>query len=158
MAQSLQTLRNSSIKRAHPLGRNLGIDRDGYLVGAPDMRGVIVDYTSASTATSVLPYGTHVFTLTTLSTQTFALDAPVVGVDVLILARDQAGANPSSQCTIIRGSSNFSIISTDGGTSATRVFLSSAAFVHLRGITSDVYAVISRTESSNSLQTSAGST
>lgn len=55
MAQSLQTLRNSIVTSVH--GRALGLDKDGYLVGPTALKDVVEDLTTATTGTTLLPYG-----------------------------------------------------------------------------------------------------
>jgi hypothetical protein len=87
MAQSLETLRSSKIKSIY--GRELGIDKDGYLVGAPGLKQVIEDVTTASTATQLRSDGVAQV-LTSGSSQgpvQIQLGAPQPGVRKTIISR-----------------------------------------------------------------------
>jgi hypothetical protein len=141
MAQSLQTLRNSIITSVH--GRRLALDKDDFLVGPPEIKRVVADYTSGSTGTEILPYGVHSFQLTTLSTQTFVIRDPVPGVPVTIFAHQAGATNLSSNWSIKRKSAAFEFESSEGSTMVT-INMSSRAQITLMGITSTRYQVIGR--------------
>lgn len=142
MAQSLQTLRSSRITSVH--GMKLGIDSGEYLVGPPDLKKVVSEYTSGSTGTAVLPYGFHSFQLTTLSSQSFVLSNPVPGVAVTIMSQMNGATNLSSNWNLKRPSTAFYIESSEGSTMTT-INMSSRAYITLLGVTTDRYQVIART-------------
>jgi len=142
MALSIEQLKNRIITSIH--GRRIGFDENDYLVGPKDLRKNIVDYTSGSTGTTVLPYGVHSFQLTTLSTQDFLLSNPVPGVAVTIVAQMSGATNLSSNWNLKRPSTAFYIESSEGST-LTTINMSSRSFVTLMGISTDRYQVISRT-------------
>lgn len=146
MAKILETMRSSvqdSIK-----GRKLGLDNLGYLVGPPDVPRPVTDLTSASTATSILPYGITRLMLTTLATSaagaTFLLSNPVVGASVTVLnGYTSTGALGSTSATLLRPSTAFYILSSEG-TTMTTIVMSSQGFVTLTGLTTDSYQITSR--------------
>lgn len=79
MAQSLETLRSRTVTSIH--GRRLALDSGGYVVGPPDIKGVVEDLTT-STGTDVLAYGIGRVTATGSSQGPvqYNLAAPVPGV------------------------------------------------------------------------------
>jgi len=85
MAQSLETLRSSKVKSI--FGRQLGIDKDDYLVGAPGLKRVVEDLTTGSTGTAMLAHGIARITASgsTQGPVQYNLPAPVVGVPKIIL-------------------------------------------------------------------------
>lgn len=132
MAQSLETLRSSKIKSIY--GRELGIDKDGYLVGAPQLKEVVEDITTASTGTTPAAYGIAQV-LTSGSSQgpvQINLPAPVVGVRKrLLMVSTSTGSHQ-----FLSTPAGASIIkSSDGSTGSLVNLLGPGAAVTLVGLT-----------------------
>lgn len=78
MALSLETLRSAILVSKH--GRQLGLDKNGYLIGMPSIREAVEDITTTA-ATSAIPYGiTRVLISGSSQGGRNTLQAPVVGV------------------------------------------------------------------------------
>jgi len=149
MALSIETLRNSIITSL--FGRRLGLDVAGYLVGAYDNRLPVTDLTSASTATAIPPYGITNITGTSLATSAaggaFLLSNPVPGVETVIcnLNANTSAASPGSTAMqLIRPSTAFYLISSEGSTETT-INITPGSAVTLAGLSTSAYAVIGRT-------------
>lgn len=146
MAKLLETFRSSVLDSVK--GRKLGLDKDGYLVGVPGVPGVITDVTTASTGTALPNYGSVKIQSTTLGTSSagavFLLSNPVVGVDVTFYnAYTSTGGSGSTAMTLLRPSTAFYIVSSEGSTMTT-IVMSSQGYVTLRGLSTDAYYVTSR--------------
>lgn len=147
MAQSRQTLQQRILTSI--FGNRLGLDPSDYLQGPLDYRHVVTDLTSASTATAIPAYGITNITGSSLltSAQTFLLSNPVVGVDATIInvnAATSAGSPGSTAMTMIRPSTAFVILSSEGSTNTT-INLAAGACVVLTGLTTALYQVKART-------------
>lgn len=147
MAQTLTNLRDKILTSV--LGRRLGVDKDEYLVGQLDIKAIVTDLTSASTATAIPPYGVTNITGTSLltSAQTFLLSNPVPGVACTIVninAATSAASPGSTAMTMIRPSTAF-VINSSEGTTETSINLAAGAAITLMGLTTALYHVINRT-------------
>ena len=150
MAQSLETIRNQILTSI--FGRRLGLDPNDYLVGQKDIKHVVTDLTSASTATAIPAHGFVSYTGTSLATTTanagatFLLSNPVTGVSVTVFnvnALTSAGSPGSTAFTMIRPSTAFVILSSEGTTNTT-VNVAAGCAVTLTGLTTGVVAVTNR--------------
>lgn len=146
MAQSLETLRSSLLTSI--FGRRLGLDPQEYVTGVKAMRGVVQDLTSASTGTALNAYGTVNIAGTSLltSAQVFLLPNPVVGVDLTInnvRSNATAGSSGSTVISLDRPSTAFYIASSETSTGVA-IQLNEAASITLRGLTTALYQVVSR--------------
>lgn len=147
MAQSLDSIRNKIVTTL--LGRRLGLDADEFLCGPKDLKHVVTDLTSASTATAIPNHGLVNITGTSLltSAQTFLLSNPAPGVEVTItnINADSSAASPGSTAlTMIRPSTAFLIRSSEG-TTETTINLAVGAAVTLMGLSTGYYQVKGRT-------------
>lgn len=148
MAQSLETLRNRSITNLY--GRRAGLDIDETLVGVKDVKKVITDLTSASTATAIPAHGFVNFTGTSLATSAaggaFVLTNPIPGIEVTVCnvnANTSAASPGSTSLWLVRPSTAFVILSTEGST-MTSINLNAGAAVKLVGLTTGLMQVLSR--------------
>lgn len=147
MAKTLETFRSSVVDSVK--GRKLGLDNGGYLVGIPGVPQPVTDLSSGSTATAILPYGVTRLQLTTAATSgaggVFILSNPVPGVSCTIInGYTSTGALGSTAATLLRPSTAFYIISSEGTTNTT-IVMSSQGQVTLTGVSTDAYVVSSRT-------------
>jgi hypothetical protein len=148
MALSLGSIQRSIITSI--FGSRLGLDQSGYLAGPPDVRRVVTDLTSASTATTIPNNGVVQFTGTSLGTSaaggTFVLGLPVPGVSVTIanLNANTSAASPGCTAfTMIRPSTAFVILATDAST-LTTINLVPGSAITLTGLTTGLYQVTGR--------------
>lgn len=148
MALSLNSIRNSMITSV--FGRRLGLDKDEYLAGVLDVRRIVTDLTSASTATAIPNNGLVTFTGTSLATSGagggFLMSNPVAGVDVTIFninAATSAASPGSTAFTMLRPTTAF-VIQSSEGTTETTINLAAGCAVTLTGVSSGIYAVKSR--------------
>lgn len=144
MASLLETIRNLAGVSIH--GRRLKITHDDYLVGPKALREQVQDFTSASTGTAIPAYGVASIQCTTLSTQAFVLSNPIPGVAVTIFQTHSGATNLSSGITLKRPSTAFYIESTEGSTNTT-INMSSRGSITLLGLTTALYQVKTRSES-----------
>ena len=103
MALTLATIRNGIITSLH--GRRLGFDVNDVLVGSKAIKRPITDATSDTTGTD-LP-NTGIVSVVTTTNDTWALTAPLAGVEVTIMT----GSDSTGEHTIAG--------STAAGTAAT---------------------------------------
>lgn len=97
MAYSIETLRRQRIKSI--FGRQLGLDKDGYLVGAPDFRTQVEDQQSTA-GTSMPPNGvTRILTSGSSQCGIYPLQAPVIGARKRITMESS-----STGCQLIKAS------------------------------------------------------
>lgn len=146
MALSLDTMGDRI--RTSILGRKLGLDQDGFLVGTPGLKRVVTDLTSASTGTPIPASGFVNITGTSAVTSaiTFLLSNPIAGAHVYItnLNANSSAASPGSTAlTMIRPSTAFYIISSEGSTNTT-INLTPGQTIGLIGISTGLYGVFSR--------------
>jgi hypothetical protein len=137
MAQSLETLRSSKIKSIY--GRELGIDKDGYLVGAPDLKKIVEDLTT-STGATIAAYGVARI-LTSGSSQgpvQYNLPAPVPGVEKTIcLISTSTGSHQ-----FLSTPAGASIFNATAGTTANAVnMVGPGGSVTLIGLTTAIWGV-----------------
>ena len=145
MAQSLETLRNNSITPIH--GRRLGLDQDEAIVGAKGVKQVIVEVTSASTATAIPAWGTAVCRMkgsaTTAINGAFLLTNPIPGLAVHIVRANtsQAATAGSTAAAFQRATTAFYIQSSIKSTGVA-VVLADGQSVTLLGISTDAYMAL----------------
>jgi hypothetical protein len=138
MAQSLETLRSSKIKSIY--GRELGIDKDGYLVGAPGLKVVIEDITTGSTGTTPRADGVA-RVITSGSSQgpvQINLPAPQVGVEKL-LVMDSTSTGSHQFLSTPAGASILS--ASDGTTKSLVNLIGQGGAVRLMGLTTAKWIV-----------------
>lgn len=136
MAFSLETLRNEIVTSVY--GRRLGLDSVGRLIGHEGMRIPEVDATSDTTGTAITGYGwTNVDTTTD---DTWTLSAPVKGAFKYIYT----GSTSTGIRTIKRADNSFAIRSSADSTGTTIVAQGGGLLLTLFGLTSAIYAVVSR--------------
>ncbi len=155
MALSLTTIANNIVTTV--FGRRLGLDNLGYLAGPADIRKVVTDLTTASTATTIPNNGVVTFTGTSLGTSaaggTFLLGLPVPGISVTITNINPVTSAASPGCTaftMIRPSTAFTIMTT-AGTTITTVNAIPGTAVTLTGLTTALYQVTAAQGSSGDL-------
>lgn len=140
MAQSLETLRSSKVKSIQ--GRELGIDKDGYLVGPPGMKRVIEDLATGTTGTDVLPHGIA-RVITSGSTQgpvQRRLAAPQPGVEKILML----DSSSTGSMQFLSTPNGASIIMSSAGTTVGVInLLSPGACVRLVGLTTAKWYVVS---------------
>jgi len=144
MAQSLEQLRNRIITSIH--GRRLGLDSDESLLGVKDVKRVVQDLTSASTATAINNYGIVNIAGTSLltSAQVFLLSNPIPGVEVTInnvRANATAGSSGSTALAINRPSTAFYIRSSETSTGVA-ILINEGGSLTLMGVTTAAYQAI----------------
>lgn len=143
MALSLVTLRNSIVTSL--FGRRLGIAKavssdanSEYLVGMNGMRVPIQDATSDTTGTNILGYG--ITTVNTSTDDTWLLDNPIAGIyKHLYFQSTSTGIR-----TIYRKDNTFAIQTTGSSTGTTIAAQSGGMSLHLIGISSALYGVVSK--------------
>jgi len=136
MAYSIETLRNEIVTSLH--GRRLGLDSAGRLIGHQGLRIPEVDATSDTTGTNIAGYGwTNVDTTTD---DTWLLDAPVKGAFKYIYT----GSTSTGIRTIKRADNSFAIRTSANSTGTTIVAQGGGLLLTLFGLTSALYAVVSR--------------
>jgi len=119
MAKTLEQLRSESITNVH--GRRLGLDVNGFIVGAKPVRNVCM----AGTGGDILPNsGNH--TVTSSTAGAFTLAAPVAGCAVTLTA-----VSASTNVVTFTGATCFS---TNGVASADVTFNALGESVTLNGI------------------------
>jgi len=135
-------------------GNRLGLDASNYLAGPLDVRKVVTDLTTASTATTVPNNGIVTFTGTSLGTSaaggTFVLGLPVPGISVTVVNINPVTSAASPGCTaftMIRPSTAFTILTTAGTTMTTINAIPGSAFT-LTGLTTALYQFTSMTGTS----------
>lgn len=140
MAYLLETLRSQKKVSVH--GRMLGIDKDGYLVGPPDIRTQVQDI-QTTIATSLAPFGMTRF-LTSGSSQNgvHTLQAPVIGVSKQITLDSS-----STGCQIVRASGGALFYGCSVTTAGSTVinFLKAGAQVTLQAVSSVAWRVMAMT-------------
>lgn len=146
MAQSIETLRGTNVTPIY--GRRLGLQSDETLAGPKDIKRVVQDLTSASTATALNNYGVVNIAGTSLltSAQVFLLSNPIPGVPVVInnvRSNATAGTSGSTVISIDRPSTAFYIASSEASTGVA-IQLNEAASITLMGVTTALYQVVSR--------------
>lgn len=144
MAQSLETLRGKSVTSLH--GRRLGLDTDETLVGVKDVKRVVQDLTSASTATTLNAHGLIVARITGVATTAaggvFILPNPIPGValDIMRANTSQAATAGSTVVSFLRGSTAFYIESSIGSTGVALRIADNGA-CRLMGVSTDAYVL-----------------
>lgn len=142
MAQSLETLRNNV--QTSIFGRRLGLDDADFIVGPKEVKGVVQDLTSGSTATTLNAYGTIVARITGVATTAsggvFILPNPVpgIGINLCYANTSQAATAGSTAIAFLRGSTAFYIQSSIGSTGVA-VLLPQGTWARLLGISTDAY-------------------
>lgn len=149
MALTLGSISNSILTSI--FGRRLGLDSLGYLAGPPDIRRTVNDLTSASTATAIPNQGLTNIVATSLATSAagggFLLSNPVPGVSFTVAnvnANSSAASPGSTALTLLRPSTAFSILSSEGSTETT-INLTPGSAVTLTGLSTALYQVVNRT-------------
>ena len=136
MALSIETLRNESITNLY--GRRMGLDVNGQVVGTVGSRIPTSDATSDTTGTNIAGYGwTNVDTTTD---DTWLLDNPKPGAFKYLYT----GSTSTGIRTIMRKDNTFAIRSSANSTGTTIVAQGGGLLLTLFGITSAIYAVVSR--------------
>ena len=136
MALSLETIRSQALTSIH--GRRLGLNINDALVGPVGMVLPITDATSATTATNITGYG-----WTTVDTSTddgWLLDNPIPGMTKVIYT----GSTSTGIRTIKRKDNTFAIQSSANSTGTTIVAQGGGLTLTLFGVSSALYAVVSR--------------
>jgi hypothetical protein len=142
VAQSLETLRSNNLTPVY--GRRLGLQLDETLAGPKDIKRVVQDLTSGSTATAANNYGVVVARITGVATTAsggvFILSNPIPGVAVdLCYANTSQGATAGSTAiAFLRGSTAFYIQSSVGSTGVA-VLLPQGTWARLVGMSTDAY-------------------
>lgn len=136
MAYAIDTLRNDIVTSLH--GRRLGLDSGGRLIGHEGLRIPEVDATSATTATNIAGHGwTNVDTTTD---HTWLLADPVKGAFKYLYT----GSTSTGIRTIKRANNSFAIRTSADSTGTTIVAQGGGLLLTLFGLTSAIYAVVSR--------------
>jgi len=136
MAYSIEALRNEIVTSLH--GRRLGLDSGNRLIGHQGLRIPEVDATSDTTGTNIAGYGwTNVDTTTN---DTWLLDPPVKGAFKYLYT----GSTSTGIRTIIRADNSFAIRTSANSTGTTIVAQGGGLLLTLFGLTSALYAVVSR--------------
>ncbi len=142
MAQTLETLRNNSLTPLH--GRRLGLDIDETLIGVVDVKRVVQDLTSASTATTLNAHGMVVARITGVATTAaggvFILPNPIPGlcIDLCYANTSQAATAGSTAIAFLRGSTAF-YIQTSIGSTQVAVLLTQGNMARLAAVSTDAY-------------------
>lgn len=149
MAQSVNDLRSKILTSIY--GRRLGMDANEFLVGQKDIKKAVLDLTTGSTATALNNYGQVNIVASSLGTSAagaaFLLSNPEAGVDVSICnvnANSSAASPGSTALTLLRPSTAFVILSSEGSTMTT-INLTPGSNIVLHGLSSALYQVKSRT-------------
>lgn len=136
MAFALETLRNEIVTTIY--GRRLGLDSGGRLIGHDGVRIRHDDATSDTTGTTIRGDGwTNVDTTTD---DTWLLAAPVKGAFKHIYT----GSTSTGIRTIVRANNTFAIRSSANSTGTTIVAQGGGLLLTLFGLTSAIYAIVSR--------------
>lgn len=136
MAYSIDTLRNDIVTSLH--GRRLGLDSGGRLIGHEGLRIPEVDATSDTTGTAIAGHGwTNVDTTTD---DTWTLSAPVKGAFKYLYT----GSTSTGIRTIKRADNSFAIRTSANSTGTTIIAQGGGLLLTLFGLTSALYAVVSR--------------
>ena len=144
MAQSLETLRNGIVTSIQ--GRRLGLHVDETLVGPKDIKRVVQEFTSGSTAQTINGYGIVVArmsgSMTTATQPQLLIPNPNPGMAIdLVYGLTSYGATAGSTAVAFqRGSTAFTIHSSITSTGI-GVLLAQGQSVRLLGITTDQYAI-----------------
>lgn len=143
MALSLTTIRNSIVTSI--FGRRLGIAKavssdanSEFLIGMNGMRVPITDATSDTTGTNITGYG--ITTVDTTTDDTWLLDNPIAGIEKTIYT----GSTSTGIRTIYRKDNTFAISSSANSTGTTIIAQGGGLTLRLLGISSAIYAVVSR--------------
>ena len=146
MAQTMQQIR--ALSKTSIRGRRLGLDGDEFLVGVKDVRRVVTNATSDTTATNLPNHG--LVSVTTTTNDGWTLADPEVGVGVTIVTGTTSTGVHTVTCdnaTLTSSvSDNFGIIAFTGG---------GASACQLIGLTTALWSVVSRTSTATVLFTSA---
>ena len=136
MAFNLETLRNEIVTTIY--GRRLGLDSAGRLIGHEGLRIPETDATSDTTGTVITGHGwTNVDTTTD---DTWTLAAPVKGAFKYLYT----GSTSTGIRTIKRADNTFAIRTSADSTGTTIVAQGGGLLLTLFGLTSAIYAVVSR--------------
>lgn len=143
MALSLTTIRNNILRSI--VGRRLGLGmavqtdvNSEHLVGTNGLRIPITDATSDTTGTNITGYGWT--TVDTSTDDTWLLDNPVGGIFKTIYT----GSTSTGIRTIKRKDNTFAIQSSANSTGTTIVAQAGGLTLTLFGVSSALYAVVSR--------------
>lgn len=118
-------------------GRNIGVDRNGYAIAElKGFRDRTTTVTSGSTATSISNSGVAI--LTSISTQTFTLDAPIAGVRKTLILNSTSTSTAAR--TIALASGNFQ--TTASATYTSFSWIAAGGAVHLVGQSTSRYQVM----------------
>lgn len=143
MALSLTTVRNQIVTSL--FGRRVGLkslvsgdaSSEG-LVGFASNQFPITDATSDTTGTNITGYG--ITTVDTSTDDTWLLDNPIAGVEKIIYT----GSTSTGIRTIKRKDNTFAIQSSANSTGTTIVAQGGGLTLRLLGISSALYAIVSR--------------
>jgi hypothetical protein len=144
---SRETLRSKIRTSVH--GRRLGLAQGSsaqieYLVGPDGIQsphGAVLEVqaaTSDTTATNITAYG--LTTVDTSTDDTWLLDPPIVGVSKLLYT----GSTSTGIRTIKRSDSSFALRTSANSTTTTIVAQGGGLFLQLIGVSSAIYAIVSR--------------
>lgn len=118
-------------------GRNAGLDRNGYLIAEQvGFRDRTTTVTSGSTATAISNNG--VARLTSISTQTFTLAAPIAGVRKTLVLDTTSTSTAARTITLVSG--NFQ--TTASATYTSFSWIAAGGSVHLVGLSTSRYQVM----------------
>ena len=134
MAQTLDAARSRSKTSVH--GRRLGIDRDEFLVGVKGIINVVTEATSATTGTNLPNHG--LVSVVTAAARTWVLNDPVIGVQVELATGSTSTAAHTISCD------NATIVSSQSSTFGAVVLTGGAAGVILKGLSTAVWLLTSR--------------
>ena len=135
MAQTLEQGRARSRTSIH--GRRLGLDDSEFLVGVKDVRRVVTEATSDTTATNLPNHG--LVSVVTTTDDTWTLNDPIPGGRVSLVTGSTSTGIHTISCaaaTIVS-----SVSSTFGGV----VLTGGAAGMELEGLSTAVWQMASRT-------------
>lgn len=128
MAFSLQNIRDAIQTSLH--GRRVGLHRNDYLIGFPDMVRPVSNATSATTETALAPSGIHTVVTTTNDTWTLT-DPPVAGLEVKLITNSSSTGVHTVTCAAANilstlGTSHISVDMNSEGAAITLVSLTTA--------------------------------
>jgi hypothetical protein len=136
MAYSINELRN--LIQTSIFGRRLGLDKNDQLIGHTGLREPVTAATSDTTGTTISGYGWT--SVDTSTDDTWLLAAPVPGAYKYLYT----GSTSTGIRTIKRADATFAIQSSGNSTGTTIVAQGGGLTLQLFGISTALYAVVSR--------------
>lgn len=136
MAYLLNTIRNEILTSI--VGRRLGIDAGGYLIGHRGERQQVTDATSDTTGTLITGDGWT--SVDTTTDDGWSLAPPVKGAMKYIYT----GSTSTGIRTIKRSAATFAIQTSANSTTTTIVAQGGGLLLQMFGVSSALYAIVSR--------------